>query len=131
MQPETQSFTIEARLASAQVRFPRIDVPAEYRRACAKYGKPVEVGWLEACWLPRCRPVRRRSRASIASAVAMDVFRAAKAEAEPPEWAGWWHKRYSHIDRPAWGAAPLDMKMRFVREIMAERRSVDKTGMSR
>lgn len=118
MQPEVQPLPIETRLAELQVLFPRLDVFAEWRKASAKYGRPVDLGWLEGAWLPRCRPARRRSRAAIASAVAMDVFLAAKAEAEPPEWAGWWEARYAHIDRPPWGAAPLDLKMRFVRELL-------------
>lgn len=116
MQPELQPFSVEARLSAVQVRFPKLDVPAEYRRACAKYGRTVDVGWLESFWLPRCRPVRRRSRAVIASTVAMDVFRAAKSEIEPAVWAKWWQATYPAIDCPAWADAPIDLKMRCVRE---------------
>lgn len=121
MSPESQPLEIETRLTAIQVRWPKIDVPAEYRKACAKYGRPVELGWLETAWLPRCRPARRQSRAVIASAVALDVFVAAKAEAEPSGWPGWWAARYPTIDRPAWPNVPLDLKMRFCRERPAER----------
>lgn len=124
MQPKLQPLSIEARLADVQVRYPKVDVPAEYRKACAKYGRAVEVGWFEACWLPRCRVARRRSRAAIASAVSMDVFKRAKDEAEPLGWASWFDARYPGIDRPAWVAAPIDMKMRHIREQVAQSKAI-------
>ncbi|MFZ5495277.1 MAG: hypothetical protein ACOZE5_08060 [Verrucomicrobiota bacterium] len=119
MQPEPERLEIETRLTALQVRWPKVDVAAQWRKACAKYGRPVELGWLESAWLPRCRHARRRSRAAIASALATDVFLAAKAEAEPAGWPAWWAARYPTIDRPAWPAAPLDLKLRFAREQLA------------
>lgn len=107
---------IERHLADIQVRWPMIDVPAQWRRACAKYQRPVEPGWLEAFWLPRCRPVRRRSRAVVVAAVATDLHRRAAAATEPTGWAAWWAKALPGVDLRPWQDAPIDLRLRFVRE---------------
>lgn len=111
---------IEAELSRLQVEFPRIDVAAEYRRACRKYRRPVELGWLRMAWLPRCRPAKRRSRAALESAVRTEVFAAASASVAPSAWPAWFARVFPQLDPLPWSAAPIDIRLRFVRESSAE-----------
>lgn len=113
------STEIESRLAGMQAKFPHVDVFAEYRRACGKYRREVDLGWLECAWLPRCRPVRRRSRAQRESDARTVIYLAAASPAEPLAWAGWFARAYPHLDPLPWLSAPIDMRQRFARDEMA------------
>ena len=111
---------MSADLEQLQADFPRVDVATEYSRARAKYGD-VNLGWFRLNWLPRAAPVRprRASREDQEAALRRQVWAIATAKDAPAGWQRWFADTFPAVDAIAWQGAPLDVRQRFARALLA------------
>jgi hypothetical protein len=113
---------MNADLQTLQSSWPRLDVPGEYRAACAKYGRGnVTLDWLEACWLPRSRPRRsfQRKKANRHAFARDQAWAIASTATAPDGWSAWWATAHPGVDVPAWSSAPLFYRQAYAWQAMA------------